>query len=172
MSLDLSLSLAGKVAIITGSGKTTGIGAAIALTLARAGAKVVINFVSDSTAAEAEAVAKGIETVAGAGAVAVVQADIGCIEGSKKLVEESLSKLQVDKIDIIGKTDTAPSRVPRVLLGDKTMVAEDRTLSSEQRSLEQAWSCHSFRPRRPAQMLCCHGIRTFVSSSSGASTHG
>lgn len=106
MNFDQSLSLAGKVAITTGSGKTTGIGASIALTLARAGAKVVINFVSDSTGPEAERVVKGIEAVAGAGAAAMVQADIGSIEGAKKLVQESLSKLQVDKIDIIGKTQS------------------------------------------------------------------
>ncbi|KAJ4861353.1 enoyl-(Acyl carrier protein) reductase domain-containing protein [Trichoderma breve] len=75
--------LANKIAIITGSGKENGIGAAIALTLARAGARVTINHVSDSSAARA------------------VEADVSTAEGTKKIVEGTLSGFKVDHIDII-----------------------------------------------------------------------
>jgi NAD(P)-dependent dehydrogenase (short-subunit alcohol dehydrogenase family) len=53
-----TLSLDGKVAIVTGSGRENGIGAAIANALARNGAAVTINYVSDSSAPRAAAVAK------------------------------------------------------------------------------------------------------------------
>lgn len=98
----LSLSLAGKVAIITGSGKENGIGAAIAYNLARAGAKVAINYVSPSTGTRAAEVINKIEAVAGKGSVVAVQADVSTPEGNLKLVEETLKGLQVDHIDIIG----------------------------------------------------------------------
>ncbi|UKZ57312.1 hypothetical protein TrVGV298_011165 [Trichoderma virens] len=85
MAVD-SLSLANKVAIITGSGRENGIGAAIALTLAKAGARVVINYVSDSTAPRAETVRTEIEAAAGKNSVVVVQADVSTEEGCKKIV--------------------------------------------------------------------------------------
>jgi len=98
-----SLSLIGKIAIITGSGKENGIGAAMALTLARAGARVAINYVSDSTAPRAVEVMAKIEAAAGKGSVVVIQADVGTPEGAKKLVNEALEKLNVDHVDILGK---------------------------------------------------------------------
>ncbi|UKZ83029.1 hypothetical protein TrVFT333_010830 [Trichoderma virens FT-333] len=100
MAVD-SLSLANKVAIITGSGRENGIGAAIALTLAKAGARVVINYVSDSTAPRAETVRTGIEAAAGKNSVVVVQADVSTEEGCKKIVGETLTKFGVNHIDII-----------------------------------------------------------------------
>jgi NAD(P)-dependent dehydrogenase (short-subunit alcohol dehydrogenase family) len=60
-----TLSLAGKVAIITGSGRENGIGAAIAVALARNGAAVTINHVSDSSAKRAKAIAEGIRKEGG-----------------------------------------------------------------------------------------------------------
>ncbi len=56
-----SLSLANMVAIITGSGKENGIGAGIALALAKAGARVVLNYVSENTAKRVPAVVERIE---------------------------------------------------------------------------------------------------------------
>ncbi|KAL7785853.1 hypothetical protein V8C37DRAFT_393258 [Trichoderma ceciliae] len=100
MAVD-SLSLANKVAIITGSGKENGIGAAIALNLAKSGARVVVNYVSDSTASRAETVRAKIEAAAGKGSVIVVQADVSTQEGSKKLVGEALAGFEVDHIDIL-----------------------------------------------------------------------
>lgn len=95
--------LANKIAIITGSGKENGIGAAIALTLARAGARVTINYVSDSSASRAVEVVSNIEAAAGKGSVISIQADVSTAEGTKKIVEGTLSGFNVDHIDIIGK---------------------------------------------------------------------
>jgi NAD(P)-dependent dehydrogenase (short-subunit alcohol dehydrogenase family) len=64
-----TLSLEGKVAIVTGSGRENGIGAGIALALARNGASVVVNHVSDSSEKRAENVAK---TLRDAGGTAIV----------------------------------------------------------------------------------------------------
>lgn len=98
-----SLSLAGKTAIVTGSGKENGIGAAIALALARNGARVAINYVSEATAPRAATVAASIEAVAGKGSVVVIQQDIATPEGTKKLVAEAIKAFGVDRIDILGK---------------------------------------------------------------------
>ncbi|PYI36788.1 short chain dehydrogenase [Aspergillus indologenus CBS 114.80] len=94
---DSSLSLKGKVALITGSGKARGIGAGIAMTLAQHGASVVINYVSASTASSAAAVAEGI--AAAGGKVLVVQADISRPEEAQRLVAETVTAF--DKIDIL-----------------------------------------------------------------------
>ena len=95
-----TLSLEGKVAIVTGSGRENGIGAAIAAALGRNGASVVINYVSDSSASRAANVAAGIK---GLGAkVIVVQADVSKPEGAAKLVKETLDGFQTDRIDILG----------------------------------------------------------------------
>lgn len=74
------MSLQGKVAIVTGSGR--GLGLAYAQELARQGASVIINDVDDATAAEAVA---SIEQ-AGGTATAVV-APVGPTETAKKLVD-------------------------------------------------------------------------------------
>lgn len=103
MSSANSLSLTDKVAIITGSGKENGIGAGIALTLARAGASVVINYVSETTTSRATEVVTKIEAEVGKGRIIVVQADVSTPEGTKKLVQETLKGFDVKHIDILGK---------------------------------------------------------------------
>lgn len=95
-----TLELHGKVAIITGSGKETGIGACIATTLARNGALVAINHVSDSSAPRAAGVVGRIREQGGK--AVVVQADVSTVEGANKLVSQTLELLKVDTIDIIG----------------------------------------------------------------------
>jgi len=70
------MELEGKVAIVTGGGR--GIGKAIALDLARGGAKVVVNYRSNSEAAEAVAAETG---------GLAVQADVSTTEGCTRLVE-------------------------------------------------------------------------------------
>lgn len=77
------MSLAGKVAIVTGSGR--GLGLAYAQELARQGASVVVNDVDADTAAEAVA---SIEA-AGGKAVAVV-APVGPTETAKELVAKAV----------------------------------------------------------------------------------
>jgi NAD(P)-dependent dehydrogenase (short-subunit alcohol dehydrogenase family) len=97
-----TLSLEGKVAIVTGSGREKGIGAGIAAALTRNGARVAINYVSDSTATQAAEVVKKISSQ-GASVVAI-QADISTEEGAAKLVSETLAAFGVDHVDILGKT--------------------------------------------------------------------
>lgn len=95
-----TLSLEGKVAIITGSGRETGIGAATAALFARNGAAVTINYLSEKSAPRAENVLKTIQD-AGGKAIAV-RADVTTPEGVEKLVQETLKSFNTDKIDILG----------------------------------------------------------------------
>lgn len=83
--------LAGKVALITGSSK--GIGAATALELASLGAKVVINYSSDS--APADELVKKI----GAENAISIQANAGSIPDIERMVKETVDKF--GKIDIL-----------------------------------------------------------------------
>lgn len=101
MSAD-TLSLEGKVAIVSGSGRENGIGAGIAVALARNGAAVTINYVSESTAHRAADVAKSIRKIGGK--AIYVQADVTKPEGAKKLVEETLKAFSVDHIDILSES--------------------------------------------------------------------
>lgn len=96
-----TLSLAGKVAIVTGSGRENGIGAAIAIALSRNGAAVVINYVSESSEARAAGVAKTIQ--AAGGQAIVVKAGVNTSEGANHLVQETLKRFKTDHIDILGK---------------------------------------------------------------------
>lgn len=99
-----TLSLDGKVAIVTGSGREKGIGARIAAALSRNGARVVINYVSDSTAPRAAEVVKRIESLGGR-AVAI-QADISTPGGATQLVDDTLKAFGAEHIDILGKNST------------------------------------------------------------------
>ena len=96
-----TLSLAGKVAIVTGSGRENGIGAAIAIALARNGAAVTINYVSESSTSRAANVAESIRKFGGK--AIVVQADVTDPKHAKKLVDETMKAFGVDKIDIVGE---------------------------------------------------------------------
>jgi len=82
----MSISLAGKVAIVTGSG--AGLGAAYAKALAKAGAAVVVN---DVSAAAAAGVVDEIKA-AGGQAVAVV-APVGTSEVAQQLVDTAVNEL-------------------------------------------------------------------------------
>ena len=90
----MSLPLAGKVAIITGSSRS--IGASIATKLASQGANVVINYVAGSAAAKGVADAINAK---GAGKAIVVQADVSTVADNKRLVDETLR--QLGKLDIV-----------------------------------------------------------------------
>lgn len=76
-----TFSLAGKVAIVTGSGRESGIGARIASTLARNGASVVLNFVSDASIPRAAATAEKLRKEYSV-KVATMQADITADRGA------------------------------------------------------------------------------------------
>ncbi|KAH6682213.1 hypothetical protein F5X68DRAFT_24484 [Plectosphaerella plurivora] len=94
-----SLNLSGKIAIVTGSGRENGIGAGIALALARNGASVVVNFVSDATKDRA---ARVVEILREAGGQAIaIQAAVDTIEGARELVQKTLSGFNTSQIDIL-----------------------------------------------------------------------
>ena len=96
-----TLSLQGKIAIVTGSGRENGIGAAIAIALARNGCSVTINYISDASSTRAEEVVAKIKTL-GARAVAV-QADVSIPKDATELVNRTLSAFGASQIDILGK---------------------------------------------------------------------
>lgn len=96
-----TLSLAGKTALITGSGRETGIGAAIARALARNGASVAIHFVSEASKARAEKVAADITRDFGTKAT-VIQGSVENADTAGSMVEQILKAFHVDHIDILG----------------------------------------------------------------------
>lgn len=114
MSVTNDLSFHGKVAIVTGSGRLSGIGAAIAAALAVRGACVTINYVSDSSAPKAAEVAESIR--AKGGKAAVVRGDVGVPEEARKLVKETLAAFNTDKIDILGRFPPSPQSKTRVMI--------------------------------------------------------
>jgi 3-oxoacyl-[acyl-carrier protein] reductase len=81
---DSSLGLGGRVAIVTGASR--GIGRAIALTFAGQGAKVVVNYRANASAADAVVRAAGD---AGGEAVAF-EADVGASEQAQALVKHAI----------------------------------------------------------------------------------
>ena len=96
-----TLPLEGKFALVTGSGKETGIGATIARTLARNGAAVAIHYVSDSSKPRAEVVAQSITKDFGTKAI-VVRGAIEQPGVAKQIVEDAMKGLGTDHIDILG----------------------------------------------------------------------
>lgn len=90
----MSLRLAGKVAIVTGSSRS--IGAAIAQRLAEDGANVIINYVSNSPAADS--VVESINSK-GAGKAVAVKADVSSSVGAQQLIEGTIKAF--GKLDIL-----------------------------------------------------------------------
>lgn len=87
------IDLTNKVAIVTGGSR--GIGAAIALELAKNGAKVVINY--NRSAGSAEQVIEGIKKIGGE--AYAVQADVSNSEESENLVKETINHF--GRLDIL-----------------------------------------------------------------------
>ncbi|ESK96614.1 short-chain dehydrogenase reductase sdr [Moniliophthora roreri MCA 2997] len=90
----MSSPLSGKVAIVTGSSRS--IGASIAKRLAKDGATVVINYVSNADAANE--VVNDINSK-GPGKAVSIRADVSSVEGGKKLLDETVK--QLGKVDIL-----------------------------------------------------------------------
>lgn len=93
--------MAGKTAIVTGSGRETSIGAAIAFALAREGASVAVHHVSESSGLRAKKVAMEVERLGGR--ATVVQGSITDVESVKKIVQDTLTAFDTKTIDILGK---------------------------------------------------------------------
>lgn len=96
-----TLSLAGKTALITGSGRENGIGAGIARALARNGAAVAIHHVSAESKARAEQVATNIAQEFGV-KTTVVQGSLDDPAVATRMVKQTLEGLGVGAIDILG----------------------------------------------------------------------
>jgi 3-oxoacyl-[acyl-carrier protein] reductase len=90
---DQMSNLSGKVALVTGGSR--GIGAAIALRLAKDGAAVVVNYAKNAEAAES--VVKAIEE--NGGRAVAIQADIASPDDVKRLVESAVTSL--GRLDIL-----------------------------------------------------------------------
>ncbi|XXH03722.1 hypothetical protein Hte_010128 [Hypoxylon texense] len=125
MSVANDLSFQGKVAIVTGSGRPSGIGAAIAEALAVRGACVTINYVSDSSAPRAVEVAESIR--AKGGKATVIRGDVGDPEEAKKLVKETLAAFNTDKIDILVNNAGIAPMTPTVEVTPEEILSVFRT---------------------------------------------
>ena len=88
-----SLNLIGRVAVVTGSSR--GIGRVVAERLAEAGARVVVNYVRDSSAARE--VAQAIER--SGGRALAVRADVTQLEQAEKLIDEA--RKHFGRIDVL-----------------------------------------------------------------------
>jgi len=85
------MNLEGKVAVVTGASR--GIGRAIAVALARAGARVVVNYARDAEGAQAVVA----EIVAAGGQSSALQADVGDYKAAEGLIKGA--------IDLYGAVD-------------------------------------------------------------------
>lgn len=95
-------SLAGKVALITGGSK--GIGKGVALAIARAGAQVVITYMSDESAAEA------LVSEIGPDMALAVKSDASNLEDIESLVKETVGMFGCIDI-LIANAGVSPSKV-------------------------------------------------------------
>ena len=96
-SLPQSISLANKIAIVTGASR--GIGAGISVELARRGAKVALVYRSESSTPLAEKVAAEIESLGSK--AKLIRADLNSLECGRHVVAETLSGLGVEHVDIL-----------------------------------------------------------------------
>jgi len=99
----MDLGLKGKVAIVTGAGQ--GVGEGIAMTLAKEGAKVVVN---DFFQERADRVAKDI--VAAGGEAIALQADVSDFDSVTQMVKKAMDKFS--RIDILVNNAGVPAPLP------------------------------------------------------------
>ncbi|KAJ4300029.1 hypothetical protein N0V90_005278 [Kalmusia sp. IMI 367209] len=89
--------LSGKTAIVTGSSKLSGIGAATAIALAEQGANIVVHYATSQEGANTV-----VEKLKGLGVKAVaIQSDASSASFGTKLVQDALAALNTSTIDII-----------------------------------------------------------------------
>lgn len=142
-----TLSLAGKTALVTGSGRETGIGAGIARALARNGASVAIHYVSEGSKVRAEKVASDINEEFGT-KTTVVQGGLENYDTARNMVEKILKAFGIDHIDILGtyllsgysdKTDW-----PFVLVNNAAAARNTPLLEVEKAQLEYEFAVNVF----------------------------
>lgn len=97
-----NLSLAGKTALITGSGRENGVGAAIAKGFAKNGAAVALHYVSEGSKPRAEKLAADIAKEFGT-KTAVVHGSVAEHKVAREMVSQALQGLDTNHIDILGK---------------------------------------------------------------------
>ncbi|CAO2656279.1 Nn.00g050820.m01.CDS01 [Neocucurbitaria sp. VM-36] len=93
-----ALPLQGKVAIVTGASR--GIGAGLALELARRGAKVTLVYTSPKSGKLAEEIASKIQSLDNGSGSTIVQVDLRQIDAPEKIVDATREAFG-DKIDIL-----------------------------------------------------------------------
>jgi NAD(P)-dependent dehydrogenase (short-subunit alcohol dehydrogenase family) len=118
MTVD-TLSLAGKSALITGSGRENGIGAAIARALARNGAAVALHYMSEESKPRAEKVAADLIKQYGAN-VTVVHGSVSDYKTTREMISHALEGLGVDHIDILGMFQRLNSQLTACFAGLKS----------------------------------------------------
>lgn len=96
-SLPSNLSLAKKVAIVTGASR--GIGAGIAVELARRGAKLALVYRSDTSTPSAEKVAAQIKELGST--ATLIQTDLNDVNCGKTIIQKTLQGLSVQEIHIL-----------------------------------------------------------------------
>ena len=130
--------LAGKTAIVTGSGR--GIGRAIAIELAQQGAQVAVNFFRRRAPAEETA---AIITALGGRAI-VVKAHVGRVDGLQTLVQETVNAF--GGVDIFIANAASGVLRPAVEQDARTW---DWTMNINARSLLFLSLIHISEPTRP-----------------------
>ena len=96
-SLPASLSLSNKSAIVTGASR--GIGAGIAIELAKRGAKVALVYRSDKSTPSAEKVATQVRELGGT--AVLIQQDLNTPDCGEIIIEKALQGLSVKEIHIL-----------------------------------------------------------------------
>ena len=98
-----TLSLTGKTALITGSGRENGVGAAIARGFAKNGAAVAIHYVSEGSKPRAEKLAANLANEFG-NKTTVIHGSVSDSKTTREMVSQALKGLDADHIDILGKS--------------------------------------------------------------------
>jgi len=141
--------LDGKVALVTGAGR--GIGASIAIELARAGAKVIVNYASSSGPAE-----KVVTEIKGLGSDAVA------IQANVREVKETVRLFEAAKAHY-GQLDIVVSNAGVVSFGHLDDVTEVSVSSEQKHGAEVALTFvgskggirSRLQPQHPRPVFCC-----------------